>query len=73
LRCASGSVVRLVSQSNVGGTSPYPEPGEASISVRGQVFAPGTRYYPCWYRNAAAVCSPSTFDLTNTWRIDWNA
>ncbi len=73
LRCASGTVIRLGTQTNVGGTSQYPEAGEPSITTRGQVLAPGTRYYQCWYRNAAAFCSPSTFNLTNAWRIDWNA
>ena len=73
LRCASGTVIRLGTQTNVGGASQYPEPGDASISQRGQVLAPGTRYYQCWYRNAAVYCSPSTFNLTNAWRIDWSA
>jgi len=73
LRCASGTVIRLGTKSNTGGASQYPEAEDASISTRGQVFAPGTRYYQCWYRNAAAFCSVSTFNLTNAWRIDWSA
>jgi putative redox protein len=45
LRCAGGTVVRLKSVTNVGGASQYPVVGDASVSVKGQVAAPGTRTY----------------------------
>jgi hypothetical protein len=35
------------------------------------VTAAGTRTYQCWYRNAAAFCTPSTFNLTNGVLITW--
>jgi hypothetical protein len=73
LRCAAGAVIRLGTKTNVNGASQYPAADDASISARGQVLSPGTRYYQCWYRNAAAFCSASTFNLTNGWRIDWSA
>ncbi|MEQ1728367.1 MAG: endonuclease [Vicinamibacterales bacterium] len=73
LRCAGGAVIRLGTKTNVSGASQYPEAGDDSISARGQVLAPGTRYYQCWYRNAAAFCSASTFNLTNAWTINWSA
>ncbi len=73
LRCAAGTVIRLGTKTNHAGASRYPGPDDASISVRGQVIAPGTRYYQCWYRNAATFCSASTFNLTNAWQIDWQA
>jgi hypothetical protein len=35
------------------------------------VTAAGTRTYQVWYRNAAAFCTASTFNLTNGWRTTW--
>ncbi len=72
LRCAAGAIVRLATKSNVGGQSGYPGAGDPSISVRGQVTTPGTQTYQVWYRNAAAFCSASTFNLTNGWRTVWS-
>jgi plastocyanin len=72
LRCAGGSVVRLGTKTNVGGASQYPTAGDASVSVRGLVTSPGTRYYQAWYRNAAPFCQPETYNLTNGLTIVWN-
>jgi hypothetical protein len=73
LRCAGGMVVRLGVTANVGGTSQYPAPLDAPISVRGMIPAGGgTRVYQCWYRNAAAFCTPSAFNLSNGVEIDWS-
>jgi len=72
LRCAGGSVNRLGTKTNVGGTSQYPGPNDQPISVRGQVTQPGTRNYQVWYRNAAAFCTPSTFNLSNGISIVWS-
>ncbi len=71
LRCAGGAVIRLKTVSNVGGVSQYPQAGDPSISVRGLVTAPGQRVYQIWYRNAAAFCTVSTFNLTNGVRTVW--
>jgi photosystem II stability/assembly factor-like uncharacterized protein len=71
LRCAGGTVKRLGAKANVQGGSQYPGPGDAPISVRGAVSAPGLRTYQCWYRNAASFCTPSTFNTTNGLEIDW--
>jgi hypothetical protein len=71
LRCASGSIVRLGSTTNVAGTSHYPFAGAPPVSVKGAVTAPGVRTYQLWYRNAAAFCTPSTFNLTNGWALTW--
>jgi hypothetical protein len=71
LRCAGGTVIRLGTKTNVGGASQYPTAGNPSISVKGAVTAPGTRTYQTWYRNAAAFCTPSTFNLTNGILITW--
>jgi hypothetical protein len=73
LRCAGGTIIRLGTKANTGGASQYPVGGDASVSVRGQVVAPGTRTYQVWYRNAAAFCSASTFNLTNGLEIAWGS
>lgn len=70
-RCAGGSIVRLGTKLNVGGASFYPGAGDSSVSVRGQVTTPGPRTYQVWYRNAAAFCTPSTFNLSNGITINW--
>ncbi|MBL8860576.1 MAG: VCBS repeat-containing protein [Planctomycetes bacterium] len=71
LRCAAGTVTRLGIATNVAGGSRYPDVGQESVSVRGAVAAPGERHYQVWYRNSAAFCTPSGFNLTNSLRITW--
>jgi len=71
-RCAGGSVTRLGTKTNVAGTSQYPGGGDLPVSVKGAVPAGGgTRTYQAWYRNAAAFCTPATFNLTNGVSIAW--
>jgi hypothetical protein len=71
LRCAGGTTIRLGTKSNAGGASEYPAAGETPVSVRGLVTTPGTRTYQCWYRNAAAFCTASTFNFSNGIELDW--
>jgi len=71
LRCAGGTVIRLGTKTNVGGTSSFPAAGDPSIHVKGADSAGNVRDYQCWYRNAAAFCTPSTFNLTNGLEITW--
>ncbi len=71
LRCAGGSIIRLSTKFNAAGASQFPVGGDPSVSVRGLVAAPGSRTYQVWYRNAAAFCTTSTFNLTNGLRVDW--
>jgi hypothetical protein len=73
LRCASGTTIRLKTVANTGNSSMYPQPGDPSISVRGLVTMPGVRAYQIWYRNAAAFCTVSTFNLTNAVQITWGS
>ena len=50
------------------------KPGEVRnmpVLRAGNVAAPGLRTYQVWYRNAAAFCTPSTFNLTNGWETTW--
>jgi hypothetical protein len=71
LRCASGSIIRLGTKVNAGGTSSYPSAGDALISVKGANSAGAVRDYQCWYRNAAAFCTSATFNLTNGLEVTW--
>jgi hypothetical protein len=71
LRCAGGSVIRLKTVFNVAGASQYPEVGDPSVSVRGLCAAGDLRFYQIWYRNAAAFCSASKFNLTNGTSVTW--
>jgi hypothetical protein len=71
LRCASGSIVRLGAKLNAGGTSQFPAAGDPSVSVRGGCHAGELHTYQVWYRNAAAFCTPSTFNLTNGVALTW--
>jgi hypothetical protein len=71
LRCVAGSIRRLGIKTNVAGGSRYPEAGDPPISVVGSITTPGTRMYQCWYRNAAAFCTTSAFNLTNGLRVIW--
>jgi hypothetical protein len=71
LRCAGGSIVRLGTKLNAGGSSAYPSGADQPVHVRGSDNAGDVRTYQCWYRNAAAFCSPSTFNLTNGVQVVW--
>ncbi len=71
LRCASGAVLRLGTKQNAAGASQYPVAGDLPVSVKGANVAGGTRTYQVWFRNAAAFCSASTFNLTNGLQIPW--
>ena len=71
LRCVGGTTLRLGYETNVGGASQYPELGDASLSVKGQITAPGLVGYQVWYRNAAMFCTAATFNVTNAVKAIW--
>jgi hypothetical protein len=71
LRCAAGSILRLGLKVNSLGTSTYPSGADQPVSVRGAVPAGATRMYQVWYRNGAAFCTTSTFNLSNGYQIVW--
>jgi len=71
LRCATGTITRLGTVQNAGGASSYPGALDPSVSVRGGCAAGDVRTYQVWYRNAAAFCTPSTFNLSNGLEITW--
>jgi hypothetical protein len=71
VRCVGGSLLRLGTTSNVGGSSQYPGPGDLSVSVRGGVGAPGLRAYQVMYRDGGAFCTPALFNATNGFVVSW--
>jgi hypothetical protein len=77
VRCAAGTVIRLGIKTTVnsglfGGVASYPQPGDQAITVRGAVPATGAvRLYQAWFRNSAAYCTSSTFNLSNGLRATW--
>jgi len=71
LRCVSGDVVRLSIQNSVQGSSQYPAAGQPSVSVRGGATAGATLHYQLWYRDGAAACPGSIWNLSNAVSIVW--
>jgi hypothetical protein len=72
LRCAGGTVVRLGTEPVASGASAYPAAGDPAVSVKGMITSSAsTRGYQLWYRNSAAFCTPSTFNLTNGVWVTW--
>jgi hypothetical protein len=71
LRCVTGTLVRIGQRTNAGGASSYPGPGDPTISQRGGIVAPGTRYYQASYRDPAAFCTAATFNATRGVAIAW--
>ncbi len=75
LLCAGVGIIRLGvvfptanAAAYPGGLTPNP------ISVGGAPIAAGdTKFYQCWYRDAAAFCTPATFNLTSALSITWGA
>ena len=39
--------------------------------MMGGITQPGAYFYQSWYRNAAAFCTSSTFNLTNGVTVTW--
>jgi hypothetical protein len=68
-----GSVIRLGTKTNASGTSTYPAAGDTAISIKGANSAGALRHYQIWYRNAAAFCTPATFNLSNGLSLTWGA
>ncbi len=71
LRCAGGAIIRLGTKANSAGASQYPVGADLAVSTKGLVTLPGSRTYQVWYRNAAAFCTTSTFNLSNGVQLTW--
>lgn len=70
LQCAGGAIVRLGVAFPVGTTLTFPTVAPA-VHVSGGIVAPGVFIYQCWYRDALAFCSASTFNLTQGLSTVW--
>ncbi len=71
LSCAGGPIVRLGTLPAFGAVS-YPPPGGIPVSVKGFVTEMGSvRDYQAYFRNAAAYCTPATYNLTNGVHVRW--
>ncbi len=71
IRCAGGSLIRLGTKTNVGGSSSYPTGGDLAISVKGLVPpSGGVRYYAAYYRNVGGPCG-ANFNITNGVSVIW--
>ena len=72
LLCVGGSLVRLGTRIPSGGIATYPQPGEASVSLKGLVPSAGTvRHYQVLFRNPGSYCVPATSSGSNGIRITW--
>jgi hypothetical protein len=73
LRCATGSVIRLANKTaSPTGVVSFPQGGDPSLTTAGAVPQDGAPHtYQVWYRNAAAFCTASTFNLSNGLFINW--
>lgn len=72
LSCTTGAILRLGVKFAVSGSSHYPEPGDAPVSIGGQIPGAGTaRVYQIYYRDAPSFCTNATFNLTNAVTTVW--
>jgi hypothetical protein len=71
--CASVGIVRLGVVFPTGSTAAYPGGTTPNpISVAGAPIAAGNaKHYQCWYRDAAAFCTASTFNTSNGVSLTW--
>jgi hypothetical protein len=73
--CAVVGIVRLGVVFPTSGSAVFPGGGMPSpIHVAGAPISPGDiRHYQCWYRDATAFCSASTFNLTQGLSLTWGS
>jgi hypothetical protein len=71
LLCAGSPIVRLGSKTASGGAASFPQAGDPSISVAGNVVAGTTYHYQVQYRDSAVFCTSDTFNQTNGYSITW--
>lgn len=71
LLCVGGALIRIGVKFNVLGKSVYPTGSDPLLSTMGALAPGDTRDYQAWYRDSAAYCTISTFNLTNAVEITW--
>jgi hypothetical protein len=68
LRCVTSQVQRLGTKTACNGQQVWPDLGETPL---GTFAVAGNVFYQTWYRNAAAFCTASTFNLSNAVQVTW--
>lgn len=72
LRCCGGNILRLSTGVATAGSVTFPLAGQNPLSVKGSSPAGEQACYQVYYRNAtAAFCPPATFNVTNSYVINW--
>ncbi len=72
LLCAGVPTIRLGAKHAVGGSAQFPQFGDPSISVKGQLpMIGGSRVYQAWYRDNTPFCNASTYNLSNAVSVLW--
>lgn len=73
LLCLGGTVIRLGVDNSVQGLASYPGPSAAPVSAAGFIptTSPVARSYQIWFRDTAAFCGGTTFNLTNGIEVLW--
>jgi hypothetical protein len=71
LRCVGGTVRRLQTTHAVGSIASWPPVGAPTISTSGGAVSGQLLHYQVWYRNAAAFCTPASFNLSQGLSIAW--
>lgn len=71
LRCAGGVTARLGLVTAASGTASLGNGVPSIAGVGGVPLAGAIRYYQAWYRDSAAFCTVSTFNLSNGVRVQW--
>lgn len=71
LRCVFGPTRRMGAGAIVNGRLAYPSGGAASVSVQGQIAAPGTFHYQMIFRDNAPFCTSATVNLANSVTLTW--
>jgi hypothetical protein len=72
LLCVGGSVIRLGLALTGSTIATYPNGMTPTpIHVAGSIVAGSVRHYQSWYRDAAAFCTPATYNLTQGLTVTW--
>lgn len=72
VRCVGGTIIRLGIKTAVAGAASYPVGADVPISLKGLIPADGAvRNYQVWYRDSAAFCTSSSFNLTGGLSLTW--
>jgi hypothetical protein len=70
-RCVGGTVLRLGGSAITGDVGTYPSPGQAAVSVQGEIAGPGSLHYQALFRDLFTYCTSATSNLTNSVSVTW--